>query len=141
MLPSTAVPAGPLSNQELFETFCRAGFPGKVATTMTAIALRESGGIPTAHNGNAQTGDNSYGLTQINLMDAGVAKLMQANGLTPELLLTADGNAKGAFLLWGGHNSNLNLAWYINRAVSYQQRYEQHLPAAQAAALASALGI
>ena len=40
---------------------------------MTAIALRESAGDPNAFNGDAATGDRSYGLWQINMRDAGIA--------------------------------------------------------------------
>ena len=145
-----------LSYQEVYETACHAGFPAKVAITMTALAYRESDGIPTVHNTNSATGDDSYGLWQINLKDPNVARLMQANGLTPEMLLTPDGNAKAAHLLWGGDNKNLSIGWYIDRPqrfdstgkpipftpmeIEYQTRYEAHLPAAQRAALASALG-
>jgi hypothetical protein len=124
-----------LTDDELYAAF-RAHFPGEVATTMTAIALRESGGDPTAYNGNETTGDHSYGLTQINLMDPNVSALMARNGITSTELLTPDGNAKAAALLWGGKNSNLNLAWYINHAgTAYVYRYEGFLPRAQAAAL------
>jgi hypothetical protein len=130
-----------LTDDELYNTF-RAYFPGEVATAMTAIALRESGGNPEAYNGppdeegtNA-TGDRSYGLVQINLGDANVAALMASNKLDGPALLTPAGNALGAYLLWGGRNSNLNLAWYIDRAgTPYQTRYEGFLPRAQAAAL------
>lgn len=130
-----------LTDDELYGTF-RAHFPGEVATAVTAIALRESGGDPAAYNGpldekgtNA-TGDRSYGLTQINLGDPEVSALMVKNGITSAVLLTPDGNARAAALLWGGRNSNLNLAWYIDRAGTvYQQRYQSFLPRAQAAAL------
>jgi hypothetical protein len=37
---------------------------------MAAVALGESGGRPGAHNNNRSTGDNSYGLWQINMIDA-----------------------------------------------------------------------
>lgn len=45
-----------------------AGFPDSLLDTMARIALAESGGNPSAHNGNAGTGDNSYGLWQINMI-------------------------------------------------------------------------
>jgi hypothetical protein len=118
-----------------------AGFPPVVAVTMTAIALRESSGDPNAFNGNAATGDNSFGLWQINMRDAGIAKLIQAKVLPPNAdlsqLLDPALNAKAAFLLWGMNNRNLNVAWRISTPGMYQTRYESHLPAAQAAAIAA----
>ena len=45
-----------------------AGFKGEDARTMAAIAMAESSGNPKAHNPNASTGDNSYGLFQINML-------------------------------------------------------------------------
>lgn len=122
---------------EIYALARAAGFPPVVAVTMTAIALRESSGDPTAFNGNAKTGDRSYGLWQINMIGHLAPARMKLFGLTDEKQLFDPAiNAHAAFLLWAGDNSNLNLAWYINRDV-YEQRYESHLPAAQAAALAA----
>jgi len=130
---------------EIYALARAAGFPPIVAVTMTAIALRESGGIPTAFNGNAATGDRSYGLWQINMRDPAVAALLQkekllvvdptASGDEENQLFHPATNARAAFLLWNGNNHNLNVAWYIDRD-EYQRRYEAHLPVAQAAALA-----
>lgn len=121
-----------------------AGFPPVVAVTMVAIALRESSGNPDAFNGNAATGDKSYGLWQINMRDAGIAKLIRAKVLFPFGAMTEDTclldpvvNARAAFTLWGGDNKNLNVAWRIATPGMYQDRYEAHLPAAQAAAIAA----
>lgn len=123
-----------------------AGFEPALLPTMTAIALRESGGDPNVHNGNAATGDDSYGLWQINWKVPQIVTLLSAHGITdPKQLLDPATNAKAAFLLYGGKLSNLKLAWYVydgepQHAV-YQARYESHLPAAQWAAVQSALGI
>lgn len=116
-----------------------AGFPLEVASTMTAIALRESGGNPAAINVNPATGDRSYGLVQINMKDPNVAALINKSVLhgQPETaLLDPATNARAAFALWGGHNANLNVAWYINKPGAYRDRYEANLPAAQNAVLA-----
>lgn len=103
-----------------------------------AIAMRESAGNPAAFNGNAETGDQSYGLLQINLKDPNVKALMDEHGYGPTQLVDPLGNMKAGFLLYGGRVSNLNLAWYIARPGSvYQQRYQQYLPIAQLAALSS----
>lgn len=44
-----------------------AGLPDAKAKIAAAIMMAESGGNPTSHNGNAATGDDSYGLWQINM--------------------------------------------------------------------------
>jgi hypothetical protein len=131
-----------MTAQAIFEEARKAGFPPVVAVSMTAIALRESAGDPTLHNGNTATGDDSYGLWQINMLSPQVNALVMKNlgpGEDKSALLDPTVNARMAFLLWGGHNNNLNIAWYINHGGAYQSRYEAHLPAAQTAALASAL--
>lgn len=128
-----------LTGKEIYPIMVGAGFPHEIAVTMTAIALRESAGDPNAFNGNAATGDRSYGLLQINMKDPNVAaalvKAFPQLGTDEKALLDPNLNAKAAHLLWGGRNSNLALAWYINRVGPYKDRYEMHLPEAQAAAL------
>lgn len=53
----------------------RVGFADELIPLMTAIALAESSGLPYAHNRNKFTGDNSYGLFQINMInDIGVER-------------------------------------------------------------------
>lgn len=48
----------------------QAGFRGKALDLARAIMMAESGGRAGAHNTNAGTGDNSYGLFQINMLGA-----------------------------------------------------------------------
>lgn len=128
---------------DIYAVMLKAGFDPVRAETMTAIALRESAGDPTAHNGDKNTGDDSYGLTQINWLVPQVRNLCLRNGVTdPAMLLDPAINAKIAFALWAGNDHNLNTAWYIDipgtapKPRDYQTRYEAHLPAAHAAALA-----
>jgi hypothetical protein len=45
-----------------------AGFKGKNLKEAWAIVMKESTGRPTAYNGNTSTGDNSYGIFQINMI-------------------------------------------------------------------------
>lgn len=47
-----------------------AGFRANALEIAFAVALAESGGKATAHNDDASTGDNSYGLFQINMLGA-----------------------------------------------------------------------
>lgn len=129
-----------LTPQQIFGTMRKAGFPNdlevspgvSVAVCMTAIALRESGGDQYAFNGNAGTGDRSYGLLQINMLWLGA--YWGVFGLHKEKdLFKPAVNAHAGFVLWRWDDANLNVAWYIDRP-GYKQAYEAQLPAAQAAA-------
>jgi len=53
---------------ELKELLSLVGFEGKALKQAWAIAMKESTGRPKSHNGNSGTGDNSYGLFQINMI-------------------------------------------------------------------------
>lgn len=115
-----------------------------------AIALRESAGDPMAFNGDSSTGDRSYGLLQINMLDKNVAALIDREVLKgrPETqLLDPDTNAQAGFVLSGGASvtpaqriANMRLAWYFDRINAdgspspYKTRYESHLPAVVLAA-------
>jgi hypothetical protein len=57
-----------LSPLELKELLSLVGFEGKALKQAWAIAMKESTGRPKSHNGNSNTGDNSYGLFQINMI-------------------------------------------------------------------------
>jgi SLT domain-containing protein len=127
-----------LTAAQIYALARAAGFPPVVAVTMTAIALRESSGDPNAFNANAATGDRSYGLWQINMFQGLAVERLKLFGLVhAEQLLDPATNAHAAFLLWAGKNKNLSTAWYIDRPGLYKDRYESHLPAAQAAAIAA----
>jgi hypothetical protein len=57
-----------LSPLELKELLSLVGFEGKALKQAWAVAMKESTGRPKSHNGNSNTGDNSYGLFQINMI-------------------------------------------------------------------------
>ena len=61
-------PAVKLSDEQIAGYAKGAGFSGNALVTVVAIALAESSGNPRAHNGNRLTGDDSYGLMQINML-------------------------------------------------------------------------
>lgn len=122
---------GSLTPTQIYQYALQAGFPTNVATQMTAIALRESSGNPSATN--LSNKEQSYGLWQINVQ--GNPGLLQALGLTdPSQLLDPATNARAANYLYGGNPNNLNVAWYINQP-GYAEAYQQYLPVAQQAAL------
>lgn len=58
----------PLTGKELAELLTLVGFEGKSHKIAWALVMRESTARPKAHNGNTNTGDNSHGLFQINMI-------------------------------------------------------------------------
>lgn len=63
--PSAGVPRG---KSKLLDTLMAAGFKGENLREAWAVAMRESGGRADAHNPDRSTGDNSYGMFQINML-------------------------------------------------------------------------
>jgi hypothetical protein len=59
-----------LSDLELKQVLELVGFNGKDLKEAWAIAKKESNGRPLAFNGNVETGDSSYGIFQINMIDS-----------------------------------------------------------------------
>ena len=125
-----------LSPAQIYQLALSAGFPDDppgagVATQMTAIALRESSGCPTALN--TTPPDYSEGLWQININPGANAGILQTLGIQPNDLFDPATNARAAFTIWGGSPSNLQIAWGGN--AQSQAMYQAQLPIAQAAAL------
>jgi hypothetical protein len=58
-----------LTDLELKELLSLVGFKGKDLVVAWAVAKKESSGRPLAFNGNHKTGDSSYGMFQINMID------------------------------------------------------------------------
>lgn len=70
--------ADTLTAQQLVELLSAVGFKGQDLKEAWAVAMKETTGRPLAHNGNRKTGDNSYGLFQINMIDElGIARREQ----------------------------------------------------------------
>jgi hypothetical protein len=57
-----------LADQDLKDLLWAVGFEGSALKTAWAVAKVESNGRPLAFNGNKKTGDNSYGIFQINML-------------------------------------------------------------------------
>jgi hypothetical protein len=57
-----------LSDSDLVKLLQAVGFTGKGLKTAWAVAKAESNGRPFAFNGDAETGDSSYGVFQINMI-------------------------------------------------------------------------
>jgi hypothetical protein len=63
------------SDEELVRLLSTIGFEGKALKVAWAVVKKESNGRPLAFNGNVKTGDNSYGIFQINMIGGlGVAR-------------------------------------------------------------------
>lgn len=58
----------PLTGHELSNLLYNVGFTGKAHKLAWGIVMRESNARPKAHNQNSKTGDNSYGIFQINMI-------------------------------------------------------------------------
>ena len=58
-----------LTDLELKELLSLVGFKGKDLVVAWAVAKKESNGRPLAYNGNHKTGDSSFGMFQINMID------------------------------------------------------------------------
>jgi hypothetical protein len=57
-----------VNQSQIYSLARSAGLPDNSAKIAAAIAMAESGGNPNSHNNNASTGDDSYGLWQINML-------------------------------------------------------------------------
>jgi hypothetical protein len=74
----TAVGGGAAGGSALLGYLQQAGLTGEELRMAWAIGMAESGGDPNAFNGDSSTGDKSYGLFQINMIDdLGPARLAQ----------------------------------------------------------------
>jgi hypothetical protein len=58
-----------LTDLELKQLLALVGFKGNDLVVAWAVAKKESNGRPLAFNGNHKTGDSSYGMFQINMID------------------------------------------------------------------------
>jgi hypothetical protein len=101
-----------LKPKKLKEILQTAGFRGKSLKIAWAIAMKESTGRPYSHNKNRKTGDNSYGLFQINMIDSlGPARRKQFGISSNDMLFDPFLNSKIAYKMsnkgknwsaWGG---------------------------------------
>jgi Lysozyme like domain len=92
-----------LSGIELKTVLYEAGFRGKDLVEAWGTAMKESMGRPFAHNKNSNTGDNSYGLFQINMIGSlGPARLKQFGLKSNKELFNPATNAKIAFIMSNG---------------------------------------
>jgi hypothetical protein len=95
-----------LEPEELKQLLHDVGFTGQALKEAWGTAMRESTGRPRSHNDNRNTGDNSYGLFQINMIDSlGPARLKQYGLNSNEDLFDPVTNAKIAYQMSDGGNN------------------------------------
>lgn len=94
---------GNVSPNKLYADLTAAGLPPAAAAAFVSIAGRESGYNTGAFNGNAKTGDKSYGLFQVNLLGGGWGPFLQAHGMSDPAtqLLTEQGSVQAAAAIYG----------------------------------------
>jgi len=92
-----------LSDKELVGLLSATGFKGQSLKYAWAIAKKESHGNPLDYNGNIHTGDNSFGLFQINMLgQMGADRRTQFNLASNAELLNPVVNAQVAYYMSGG---------------------------------------
>jgi hypothetical protein len=96
----------PLSPHQLKYLLSSVGFEGESLRQAWAVVMKESTGRPMAHNQNSRTGDNSYGLFQINMIGSLEAARLKEYGLSnKEELFDPLTNARIAYIISeGGKN-------------------------------------
>ncbi len=92
-----------LTAKELKAVLYSVGFRGNNLKEAWAIAMKESNGRPMAHNRNSSTGDNSYGIFQINMIGSlGPDRLEKFNLKSNSDLFDPITSAKIAFFMSNG---------------------------------------
>ena len=93
-----------ITGKDLKEFLSLIGFEGKALKTAWAVVMRESRGNTGSHNTNANTGDNSYGLFQINMIGSlgedRLAKFQDRIGIVKKAdLFNPIANARAAYYM------------------------------------------
>ena len=97
------VNADRLTDSQLIELLRAVGFKGQDLKEAWAVAKKESRGNPLSHNGNRKTGDNSYGLFQVNMLGSmGADRRDKFNLVSNAELFNPVVNAQIAYHMSGG---------------------------------------
>jgi tape measure domain-containing protein len=122
-----SVGRGQLNAGQLKALALAAGFNDRDASIMAAIAMAESGGRSNAHNNNAATGDNSYGLWQVNMLGRMGPQRRQAFGIgSNEALFDPAVNASAARKVFESQGFG---AWSVFKSGAYRQFLPQAMRA------------
>ena len=113
-----------LSPKSLKAILFKAGFRGIKLREAWGIAMVESTGRPMSHNQNASTGDNSYGLFQINMIDSlGPARRKQFNLKTNKDLFDPLRNAEIAYFMSNGGKNWSSWRGVTEKALGFMQSF------------------
>lgn len=94
-----------ITDQQLFKLLTEVGFTGRGHKIAFALVMRESRGNVLSHNTNSSTGDNSYGLFQINMIKhLGPDRRAKFGISTNDELFDPVTNAQAAFYMSKGEN-------------------------------------
>jgi tape measure domain-containing protein len=114
-----SVGRGQLNAGQLKALALAAGFNDRDASIMAAIAMAESGGRSNAHNNNAATGDNSYGLWQVNMLGRMGPERRRSFGIgSNEALFDPAVNASAARKVFESQGFG---AWSVFKSGAYKQ--------------------
>jgi hypothetical protein len=92
-----------LTDSQLLELLSAVGFKGQDLKEAWAVAKKESHGNPLSHNGNRKTGDNSFGLFQVNMLGSmGADRRDKFNLASNAELFNPVVNAQIAYHMSGG---------------------------------------
>ena len=130
--------ADKLTKTQLVDLLHNIGFEGQALRYAWAIAMKESRGNPLSHNGNRETGDNSFGLFQINMVDSlGQDRRDKFSLEYNAQLLNPVVNAQIAY-----HMSNQGKNWRAWKGVNNPvvKEWLKQFPESRAKALAKAKG-
>lgn len=116
-----------LNAQQIAALLQQQGVAKEKIPTMTAISLAESGGRLQAFNPNAQTGDRSYGLFQVNMHGGlGPARMKQFGLKNEKDLFNPETNVRAAKQILESQGLG---AWSVYKS----GKYKEYLPQAQKA--------
>jgi hypothetical protein len=127
-----------LTKTQLVDLLYAVGFKGEALRHAWAIVMKESRGNPLSHNGDRDTGDNSFGLFQINMVDSlGQDRRDKFSLEYNAQLLNPVVNAQIAY-----HMSDQGENWRAWKGVnnSKVKRWLKQFPESHAKALAKAKG-
>lgn len=113
-----------LDKAELKSLLKAVGFEGKALRTAWAVAMKESNGRPRAHNDTIATGDDSYGIFQINMLGSlGDARREKFDLKSNKELFDPVVNAQIAYYMTrGGEDWS---SWKVYPGQTNGERYEQ----------------